>query len=50
MLLVAALLPWEANACQFALGSAGMEAALAAARRDELESLCMQAKGWSRSR
>jgi hypothetical protein len=40
--------------CQFeaskAVASAGMEAAVAEARRDELESICMQAKGWSRSR
>jgi hypothetical protein len=39
--------------CQFeaskTVASAGMEAAAAEAKRGELESLCMEAKGWSRS-
>jgi hypothetical protein len=39
--------------CQFeaskTVASAGMEAPVAETKRDELESLCMEAKGWSRS-
>jgi hypothetical protein len=39
--------------CQFEASktvvSAGMQAPVAEAKRDELESLCMEAKGWSRS-
>jgi hypothetical protein len=39
--------------CQFeaskTVASAGMQAQVAETKRDELESLCMEAKGWSRS-
>jgi hypothetical protein len=42
----------ENTECQFEasklVASAGMEGALAEQKRVELESLCMQAKGWSR--
>jgi hypothetical protein len=38
--------------CQFeaskTVASAGTQAPVAEAKRDELESLCMEAKGWSR--
>jgi hypothetical protein len=49
----AADLAREKFECQFeasrAVGSAGTEADNTEAKRDEFESLCMQAKGWSRS-
>jgi hypothetical protein len=45
-------LPRERFGCQFeatkAVGSAGTEADNAEAKRGEFESLCMEAKGWSR--
>jgi hypothetical protein len=49
----AADLDREKFECQFeaskTVASAGTEGAVAEKKRDELESLCMAAKGWSRS-